>query len=376
MLTPPESFVEPEPTEPRAPQQGFWLLNLFLRPGRFFTHFPHFATTYATVYTALIVGVVGAMDEIEERAIMADFGLRDQDSLIGLLRGSWGIYWGFSVALGLIGAIWFYRVGGWWYRTRLTFCGAVEPDALLSRRVYIFACLIMDLPGLCITVIDSMLYETPAAAANGDQWWYLVLLGVPFWSIYVSYRGVRTLFETVRWKAIVWFMVLPSVMYSSFILGIIAFFMFAEMPPPDVANPTHLEQPGFVLRYPGNWWIDETAEDYDPGGYFAIEPFQDAFVLLNLFEGGDASEGAAESVAHYESEFHVKERGLFTEWGAYEGSGTKLIGSYAGTSYVVRVFGVNHAESGLIVVEMVAESIVDDMEPGFDLIRRSFRFKE
>jgi hypothetical protein len=239
-------------------------------------------TTFSTAYAALIVGVAEAMERITAELVQRDLGAggRVPDEVLE----SWTAYWATCLIFGVIGAILYYAIGGWWFRVRLKLSGDAEPDPRLARQVYIYASLIIGLPTVVLTVIDSIHYPTPLAAERGAQWWWIASALLPFWSVYASYRGVRTLFDAVRWKAVIWFFVLPSLFFLlvyafGLLLAVLAGLGVVNIPP-DVSHPSTIDRHAFSLRYPGNWWVDEGDEDYDPDAYFSIEPMQDALVTF------------------------------------------------------------------------------------------------
>jgi hypothetical protein len=82
-----------------------------------------------------------------------------------------------------------------------------------------------------------------------------------------------------RGLAIVWFLILPVVTYTTG-MGVMAVGAMALLSsvPADVAHPLHLSSSTMSFDYPGNWWIADGEEDYDPETSVSVEPMQDAVV--------------------------------------------------------------------------------------------------
>ena len=70
-------------------------------------------------------------------------------------------------------------------------------------------------------IVASMMHATPRDAESAGSWLALAFLVLPFYSVLVSYRGVRTLFEVTRWKARLWFLALPLAVYGAAIAAML-----------------------------------------------------------------------------------------------------------------------------------------------------------
>ena len=205
-----EAFVREDTRDAGPPPRpSLWLMYLFTQPGRFFAHFTTMTTGFTILYTTWIYGIANVMDRISTNVLKGN--LSGRASGLGFVVDSWVTYWAVCIILGIISGAVTYAVGGWWYCMRLRFCGAKDVDASLARRVYIFAGIIWALPTVLVAVRTMQMYSTPLAAEQGDTGWFCTLtpLLALLWSIYVSYRGVRTVFAVTPWKARIWFGMLP-----------------------------------------------------------------------------------------------------------------------------------------------------------------------
>lgn len=124
---------------------------------------------------------------------------------------SWVGFWLWVLAAGALGGLFLWWVGGWWYRVRLRWSGAENPDARLARLLFVYASFVFAGPKVAATVIQTAVYPDYATAYATEDWFSLAPFIFLFWSISTSYLGVRTLFQVTRWKAQVWFVVLPLV---------------------------------------------------------------------------------------------------------------------------------------------------------------------
>jgi len=371
------------PLVPHPPEcdrgSALWLFYLYCSPRRFFQHFERTATAFSTAYASLIVGIAAVMDRISTK--MTQYELTGERRFSETLFDSWSAYWTTCVVAGAISALFFWAIGGWWYRVRLKWSGAASPDSCLARRVYIFASLIVDLPTFLAGIVATAMHATPRDAHAAASWIAIAFLVLPFYSALVSYRGVRILFEVTRWKARLWFLALPIVVYGAAIAltaGAMALAMFGGLEvPADTATPRSIDRMGFSLQYPGNWTIDRADEDYDPDWYFSIEPIQDAVVIFQFGEPTSNEQGITlDMIAEYRDSFSGGETKTFDRWGSYNGAGAEFEGRYEGSVYLLRVFTASTEFSSFSIVEILDVMTADSVEPGVELIRRTFRLKE
>ncbi len=379
--SPPFILPGEEPDPAPSPRPAFWLFHLFFRPKSFFAAFPTLVTGYSTAYAAFAVGVGSVVERISSKVSQEQ--LTGRERLPRQLLESWTVYWVACVVLGILGALLYYRIGGWWYRVRLRWSGACDADPRLARQVYVFASLIVGLPLVISSLLDSLRYPTPLAAESGDASWFwiVVFLTLPFWSVYTSYRGVRTLFNVRTARARVWFLVLPSLVYGAMIIVFAGVFVAAGLGllnvPAAVSMPLKLDRPAFSLSYPGNWYIDTDDEDYDPDSSFTIEPVQDALAIFTIMdEPADPAELTASELENYVDVFVGEDPIPFERWGSHRGVGAAFVGTYEGTRYRVRIFSMSTETRSMVVFELTDLAVESAVTPGFGLLRDTFRFKD
>lgn len=354
----------------RRPRGSLWLVYLFLRPGTFFRHFVVDSVPLLTAISAWLYGMAGVIERIETR-----FQWKSRPS--DLTGEAWPAYWAAVAFGGLVAGVFYYAAGGWWYRVRLRWSGAENPDPNLARRVYLFASLVVALPVLLVTVVETSIYPTPRAAyASEGSWWYLVFLLTPFWSTWNSYVGVRTAFVVRRKRALTWFLLLPALFYSLAFIGVFVVLMFA---PANVSSPAVHDSATLRFSYPGNWWIDTDDPDYDPAHNLHLEAMQEAFLHIALYESDLPLEGLRlrATEGYQEIMSGVRDAGPVNRWGRYRGLGRVQLGETDGEFYRFEVF-ISPVAPGryLEVQEFCAESDRTKVLPGFELIRSTFLLKE
>lgn len=174
----------------------------------------------------------------------------------------------------------------------------------MARRVYLHACTVWALPGLLFIVWQSTVFPRPVDAINASpEWWHVAVFAVPlFWSVWTSVTGVRTIFEARGWKMWLWFAVLPTTVYAlalGFIVSAALSGHFVKnAPPPAVSQMLPVNAQGLEFRHPSNWTVrlpepealDQTIE---------VEPPQDAFMYMAVYEAGDPGEDLQQTVDHY-----------------------------------------------------------------------------
>lgn len=364
------ALAPPEPST--KPLAVLWLVYLFFRPRTFFQNFVIHSTPGLTALCAWVYGVSAAFDTIESRLMPETApGLAD----------SWRTYWALALALGAVEGAFFFAIGGWWYRVRLEWSGASNPAPALARRVYLFASQVLAIPWIAMKASDTAAYESPGAAvAAAGSWWGAVAIVFPVWSCWNSYVGVRTAFVVRRGAARLWFFILPCAFYAVFVIGVAAVLIVGLLPgPADVDHPQLHESAGLHFSYPGNWFIDDFADDYDPDACVTVEPFSDAYAQIMVYESEESppEELEATLAAFSDSLELSREEETLTNWGLYEGVGRVVVMETAGTRYRLRVF-VGELPDGRLLetCECYAVDLADDVVPGFELIRATCRVKE
>ena len=186
------------------------LLDLFVRPRRFFSSRQPFVADDALVFVAWIAGMNSAMGRIEQRMIRADAGGTGPGAMI---TESWLGFWAVVIFVGMLSGLLLWHLGAWWYRVRLNWSGADEHHSTRPRVVYLYARLVWALPVLLTQLVDTFRFGTYQESWDHESLVPLVLLVFPFWSFIVSYRGIRTVFEVRRAPALWWFVIAPSLLF-------------------------------------------------------------------------------------------------------------------------------------------------------------------
>jgi hypothetical protein len=201
--------IEPE-VSPYLPRN---LINLFLRPTKFFTDHIALGKTPFFLLTIFAIGAFSAIDN-SERLIGGT-----PSAFSRMLGGNWFAFWGYVLVLGFVIGFLVWFIGGWWYSVRLGWCGTKKYNRKKERLVYIYATLVQTLPYvlyvMCLTVIYPDGYQN-ALKQSGNLIPGILLLVFPLWSYVVSYKGVVTVFKPKKGMAQLWFLILPILFYVLF----------------------------------------------------------------------------------------------------------------------------------------------------------------
>lgn len=213
-------MTEPHPTEgepapvpsdlPAPAGEPVTLVDLFLRPTRFFSSGTPYGMQDALVFVAWVVGMNVIVGRIERVMMRAEL---EQSTSPPAVPDSWVDFWLVVLVGGLIAGMLIWHLGTWWYRVRLRWSGAKDPDVARARTVYLFASLVWAGPAMLWQVIDTFRFPDYLASWNGASPWLLVLMILPFWSVWVAYRGARTAFDTRPGRARWWMLIMPSAVY-------------------------------------------------------------------------------------------------------------------------------------------------------------------
>ena len=205
-----QTVVEPG-TGTHPPDTGWHarhLLDLFVRPARFFASRQPWVADELLVLVAYIAGVNSTIGRIEQRMMRADAG---GEALPPFITESWMGFWITVLLVSVISGIILWNLGAWWYKVRLNWCGAGERDSERARVVFLYSRMVWALPALLLQVIDTFRFGNYVGSWNDESLVPLLMLPFPFWSFAVSYRGVRTVFDVRGEFALWWFLMAPSI---------------------------------------------------------------------------------------------------------------------------------------------------------------------
>jgi hypothetical protein len=197
---------------PLLPQH---LVDLFVRPSRFFTGQLALGKTPYAVLVAWCYGVAAAIDRIDQNLLRAQLGRPRPgwDNLAPFVVDSWSGFWLFVLASGAVGGLFLWWLGGWWFAVRVRWSGVAAPDRRLARLVMAYSAFVHSAPLVVATAISTFFFASYAEAFDADESYSLVLLAFPFWSAVTSYSGVRSVFGVSGWRPRLWFLILPCLLY-------------------------------------------------------------------------------------------------------------------------------------------------------------------
>ncbi|QYY34861.1 hypothetical protein [Ruficoccus sp. ZRK36] len=143
-----------------------------------------------------------------------------------------------------------------------------------------------------------------------------------------------------------------------------------------------IDRPAFTLTYPTGWHIATSQDDYDADHLFTIEVANgDSYITIKLFvpdANTDADDIMFSILTTLDGPMiETYSRDSFNNWGQFEGQGVHLKGKIAGfLPGGARIFVSTMGQRGILVTELYYADDLDAAFPGFDLIRKSFAFKD
>jgi len=196
---PPAIGPGPSPLLPRH------LLDLFVRPRSFFSRRLGLGHKPNVLLVTWVYGISSAIDRIDTELMRSQLGSPRPgwQAMAPFVTGSWTGFWLWVLAAGALGGAALWWIGGWWYGVRLRWSGVADPDRRLARLTLVYSSFVFAGPAVVAALVQTFLYPDYATAYVAEEWFSLVLLVFPFWSIATSYTGVTTLFPVVRRKAVV-----------------------------------------------------------------------------------------------------------------------------------------------------------------------------
>jgi hypothetical protein len=364
-----DDLIREEP-KPRPSIFGLVLL-LYFRPTAFFRHLHSFQGRSTAYFLALSYGVAGAID----RTIgMSGIGGGSA------LTETWGFFWAGAAIGGWIGSLFFYYIGEWWFSLRLRWSGEWNPDPQVVRKVYLCAAQVVAFPIIANALIGTFVYASPAAWSKAQGVASVVVsLIPPFWSLAVSYVGVRSIFQVWKWRARLWFVILPAVFYIAIIIyfAYLLVFIVTIGVPPDLDHPLEFSSKTMSFSYPGNWRIDKKEFPFDAEKSLWLVSQQGDVTGILLYESTLGPESAVKFASEKLSEAFPKTTDLpaFDAWGDWHGTGRAFEGKNAKKSaIVVRMFAAWVSERDVLEVrEIFYVRSRKSAAAGCDLIRKTLK---
>lgn len=279
-----------------------------------------------------------------------------------------GYVFGYTLVGAVVaGALWYFLMGSW-YALRVRLCSPQGMSWKLSRRAFIFSELVYALPcavGIAIWwVIQDQSFLIAAQ---------MVIALFIFWSIYVSYRGARTLFRAARIRALVLFVVLPGMLYGA-AFAIPSLLVYTKSPLADVP----FEDAVFRMRRPANWKVMKSP---GPGSVqFHIPGFGSFVAAVADLEGVTIDlEATVQAMAQkMGADFNTVPRELdtFQTWGRYSGHGRRISMNVDGKETVVRIFCGSLPDGRLLRTNEISTAGAEArLQPQFEVVRKTLEVK-
>lgn len=196
-----------------SPYRPGHLATIFLSARDFFSPAAALGNQGYLAIACWLVGTSVAITRLEQQLVKAELGTTDINLNLFELVLKWSVFWPLVLSLGLVAGWLFWFIGGWWFRLRIKFSGAPNPDPRMSRLVMVYAGLVSAIPHLAFVMWWTLLYENYLIAYAQGLFLTVVLFAFSFWELFSAYRGVRTLFSVDRWRARLWFIILPTLLY-------------------------------------------------------------------------------------------------------------------------------------------------------------------
>ena len=189
------------------------LAELYIKPTKFFAGQLALHKTPYLLFVTWCYGISHSIGRLNKDMFRALMERPTFPGYFGPWTESWLAYWANVFVYGIAAALGVWFVGGWWYRVRVRWSGSKNPDIKLARQVYIYASFVHACPIVLIALISTVLYPSYSTAFASVSVFSDIILIFPFWSLVTSYKGVRTLFDVSKWRARLWFLILPALVY-------------------------------------------------------------------------------------------------------------------------------------------------------------------
>lgn len=186
------------------------LVDLFVRPSRFFAGQVALGKTPYALLVTWVLGMKSAIDRIDTQMVRADWAADSTRwEAIELLVGTWPRFWTAVVLFGLLSGALHWWLGGWWCKMRLRWSGATAPDPRQARLLLVYSSFVFAGPAVLSTLIQTALYPDYLVAYEEEFLFTFAVIAMVMWSVVTTYKGATAMFDVRSGLALLWFVVLP-----------------------------------------------------------------------------------------------------------------------------------------------------------------------
>jgi len=190
---------------------SFWQ-KLLLKPQAFFKEDFKNSDSPFFLFVLMIYGFSDQLGRMDKQMLKIANGRED---LIGI-ADSWTHYTLITILMGLMAGFLYYYIGGWWFNTRIGFCGG-QKDVKSSRFIFLYSFFPFSLFNAIMFIPTLVKHNTPLDAYLSDDpieiivsW---VAIALMFYTLRISYQGAKTVFQIDNFKTKLWFLILPAAFY-------------------------------------------------------------------------------------------------------------------------------------------------------------------
>lgn len=198
-------------------------LDLYTRPRSFFAGHINLEDKRYLWFVVWSLGITSQFDRIDQEIMRSEIGRPGSAwrLLEPVVNSGWVAYWAWALGAGIVSSVIIYLVAGWWYKVRLRFAGAADPDPMTARLIYCYSTFVVSLPHVLLILGFTAWFPNYMAAYYSDELFTVALLFLILWSVAVSYSGATSTFELQPWKARLWFLALPVAFYIVLMGGVV-----------------------------------------------------------------------------------------------------------------------------------------------------------
>ena len=152
--------------------------------------------------------------------------------------------------------------------------------------------------------------------------------------------------------------------------------VFEVARPADIQHPREMASRYFSFKYPGNWKVDTTDQDYDPDVSFDINAPAQGTAMVHVLTPHVTPQEGTDAIAEKMKKLLLNRTETpFETWGNQKGYGINLRGFLVVGIASIRVFGLGNAHVTVVIIEMRYDEDERINRPGYDLIAESFKWE-
>ena len=220
-----------EKIHPENPSLLDSLKELLIKPQKFFkenikTDFQDMPFFEAVIFIFFLSKGINRLEKVLTKSAYWSGNYNDS-----FFATDWMFYWVLVVVAWVIAWYIYLLIWSWFYNLRIKW-SKWEDSPLLAKKIYLYSWFFVALIAVLITIWDTIFYSSPIEVYNFEGtlstfvdyveiFLSILLIVALYHSVYISYKSVMIVKGINKFRAMIWFNILPIIIYTAWIIILI-----------------------------------------------------------------------------------------------------------------------------------------------------------